>query len=56
MQLGLGPATVVRLERIFQRRDGGGPDAMRPRFARHEAHVRAVLGAGGYRTLPEPRR
>jgi hypothetical protein len=54
--LDLSPATAARLERLFQARPGGGPDAMRPRFARHAAHVRAVLAQGGFSTLPERRR
>jgi len=54
--LGLAKATAFRLERLFQARPGGGADPMRPRFARHAAHVRAVLGQGGYPTLPERRR
>ena len=33
------------LEAIFQvRRPGAGGDAMRPRFARHAAHVAAATG------------
>jgi hypothetical protein len=29
---------------------------MRPGFARHSAHVLAVLGQGGFPVLPEQRR
>jgi hypothetical protein len=55
-QLGLTASVATRLERLFQRKPGGGPDPMRPRFARHEAHVAAVMAHGGYRNLPERRR
>lgn len=41
-----------RLERQFLARPGRGEDAMRPRFARHEEHVQAVLRQGGYPVLP----
>jgi hypothetical protein len=54
--LDLSPATAARLERLFKARPGGGADAMRPRFARHSAHVRAVLAQGGFPILPERRR
>ena len=52
--LGLGEATAAELERLFQVRPGGGDDPMRPRFARHAQHVRAVIGQGGYPVLPDP--
>jgi hypothetical protein len=55
VQLDLPAETAAALERLFQRRSGGGVGAMRPRFARHEAHVRAVMAEGGYPALP-PRR
>ena len=55
VQLDLPPETAAMLERLFQRRTGGGPGAMRPRFARHEAHVRAVTAEGGYPVLPARR-
>jgi hypothetical protein len=51
--LDLSPAAAARLERLFQARPGGGTDPMRPRFARHSAHVRAVLAQGGFPVLPE---
>ena len=50
--LDLPPATAARLERLFRARPGGGTDPMRPGFARHSAHVRAVLGEGGFPVLP----
>ncbi len=52
--LGLAEATADHLERLFQARPGGGDDPMRPRFARHEAHVRAVIRQGGYPAMPDP--
>jgi hypothetical protein len=54
--LDLSPAAATRLERLFQARPGGGTDPMRPRFARHSAHVRAVLAQGGYPALRQRRR
>jgi len=53
VELDLPPETAARLERLFRARPGGGADAMRPRFARHAAHVRAVVALGGYPVLPE---
>lgn len=52
--LGLPEAAAARLERLFQAKSGGGSDPMRPRFARHAAHVAAVAAEGGYPVLPEP--
>ena len=52
IQLDLPPETAERLERLFRAKPGGGADAMRPRFARHEAHVQAVMRQGGYPVLP----
>ena len=52
VELELPPETAERLERLFRARaGGGGADSMRPRFARHESHVRAVLAQGGYPAL-----
>jgi hypothetical protein len=53
VELDLPPETAARLERLFRARPGGGADAMRPRFARHAAHVGAVVALGGYPVLPE---
>ena len=47
-ELGLPAEVAAGLERLFRSLGGGGPDPMRPRFARHRAHVRAVLAQGGY--------
>lgn len=51
IELDLPAATAARLERLFRAKPGGGADAMRPRFARHSAHVRAVIAEGGYPIL-----
>jgi hypothetical protein len=56
VQLELPAATAAQLERLFLRRASGGANAMRPRFARHAAHVRATLSEGGFPALPERRR
>ena len=56
VQLELPTEMSQRLERLFRARPCGGADAMRPGFARHKAHVRAVMDEGGYPTLAEPRR
>ena len=53
VQLELPPEAVVRLERLFLADPGQGAEAMRPAFARHEAHVAAVRAEGGYPVLPE---
>ncbi|WP_041373488.1 hypothetical protein [Phenylobacterium zucineum] len=51
-ELGLPPGKARVLEALFQARPPGrGADAMRPRFARHGAHVAAVLAEGGYPAL-----
>jgi hypothetical protein len=50
--LGLSGETVARLERLFLARSGGKVDPMKPRFARHAAHLRAVLAEGGFPVLP----
>ena len=55
-ELDLPAATAARFEALFQRRPGGGTDPMKPRFARHAAHVRAVLEGGGFPTIGEPGR
>ena len=52
-QLSLGRETALELERWFCKRRGG---ALRPRFARHDAHVRAVLEQGGFPALAKRRR
>jgi len=56
VELALPAETAARLERLFRARPGGGPDPMKPRFARHAAHVRAALAQGGFPSLPERRR
>jgi hypothetical protein len=45
-----------RLEAQFRTRAAtGGGEEVQPRFARHEAHVAAVLAAGGFPSLTERR-
>ncbi|WP_372785053.1 hypothetical protein [Phenylobacterium sp.] len=56
VELALPAETAARLERLFRARPGRGMDAMRPRYARHEAHVRAVVAQGGYPVLSGRRR
>ena len=51
VELDLLAETADRLERLFRARPGGGADPMRPGFARHGAHVGAVLARGGYPVL-----
>ena len=52
VELGVSFGRGQVLEALFRGvRGGGGPDAMRPRFARHEQHAAAVLAAGGYPAL-----
>ena len=56
-QLSLSPAGALRLETIFSGRAsrGAGDEAL-PKFARHDAHVEAVMAEGGYPALSERRR
>lgn len=56
VQLGLSAEAAARLERMLLARPGGGPDAMRPSFARHDRHVAAVRAGGGYPVLRETAR
>ena len=48
-QLGLSPRVGFELEQLFRKRKGR---PLRPRFARDDLHVRAVLRAGGFPVLP----
>jgi len=50
-ELGLDRASATRLEKVFRRRKPGG--AQQPRFARHEAHVAAVMARGGFWSFSE---
>ena len=52
VELELAADVAEGLERRFLARPGGGPDPLKPRFARHDAHVRAVVAAGGYPAAP----
>jgi hypothetical protein len=55
-ELGLPPARSLRLERAFQAMAlRGEGDAQRPKFARHEAHVAAIMAQGGFCVLSERR-
>jgi hypothetical protein len=48
-ELSAPAAQAKALEALFRvRKPGLGADAMTPRYARHDAHVRAVRAAGGY--------
>jgi hypothetical protein len=49
-ELGVNPGRGPALEALFHVRRPGG-DSMRPRFARHEAHLRALRAAGGFVAL-----
>ena len=55
-ELGLEPLRALRLERLFLARKGGGANPMKPGYARHGRHLRAVLREGGFPVLPERRR
>lgn len=51
-ELGIGGDQAVWLEGVFRREPAGrGMDAMRPRFARHDVHVAAVLAQGGFAAI-----
>ena len=52
-ELALPPARAARLERWLLSKSGG-PQSQRPRFARHEAHVGAVMALGGFPVLRRP--
>lgn len=52
-ELGVSSGRSIALEARFRvRRPGLGGDAVRPRFARDAAHVKAVRAAGGYPAMP----
>ncbi len=51
-ELAIGDDQAVWLEGVFLRSPPGrGMDAMRPRFARHDRHLAAVLAQGGFAAL-----
>ena len=52
-ELALPEPTAAKLEQLLLAK-GGGPQSQRPRFARHEPHVRAVMAAGGFPVLRRP--
>jgi hypothetical protein len=52
LELGLSPGRARQLEALFAvRHPGKDGSPMRPAFARHDAHVAAVVAAGGYPAL-----
>ena len=51
VELGLDRAAAGRLEKVFRRRRPGG--AQLPKFARHDAHVAAVMAGGGFWSFSE---
>ena len=52
-ELGVSSGRSIALEAHFRvRRPSLGGDAVRPRFARDKAHVKAVRAAGGYPAMP----
>lgn len=54
-QLALDARQATALERVFSTRTMGGGGEQTPRFARHAAHVRAVMAEGGFPALVERR-
>jgi hypothetical protein len=53
-QMALSPREAANLERVFSARIMGGGEQS-PRFARHAAHVKAVMAEGGFPTFVERR-
>lgn len=55
-ELRLEPGLARRLERVFRRAQArGAGDRQLPKFARHDAHVAAVLAEGGFCAFSERR-
>jgi hypothetical protein len=54
-QLGLASNAGARLEAAFCAKVARGGGEAQPRFARHAAHVAAVLAQGGFPSLSERR-
>jgi hypothetical protein len=55
-ELGLSAATARRFERVFRARAArGAGDPQLPKFARHDAHVAAVMAQGGFCAFSERR-
>ncbi len=55
-QLGLEGWQARRFETLFRKRTArGAGDSQLPKFARHDAHVAAVLAAGGFWAFSERR-
>ena len=56
VELGLAAGQARRMERAFRARAVSGlGDIQLPRFARHDAHVAAVMREGGFCALSERR-
>lgn len=52
----LDPSAARRLERVFLKAQArGAGDRQLPKFARHEAHVAAVMAQGGFCAFSERR-
>lgn len=55
-ELGLGEAEARRFEALFRKRAArGAGDPQLPKFARHDAHVAAVMAQGGFWAFSERR-
>lgn len=55
-ELQLEAGTARRLERVFRKVQArGAGDRQLPKFARHDAHVAAVLAQGGFCAFSERR-
>lgn len=56
VELGLDDLSAWRMEKAFRHRaDRGVGDVQLPKFARHEAHVAAVMAQGGFCAFSERR-
>ncbi|WP_374344799.1 hypothetical protein [Phenylobacterium sp.] len=56
LQLRLAQTDAERMERLFRARAARGVgDSQSPKFARHEAHVAAVMAQGGFWAFSERR-
>lgn len=56
LQLRLAQTDAERMERLFRARAARGVgDSQLPKFARHEAHVAAVMAQGGFWAFSERR-
>lgn len=56
VELGLAEAVAEGMERVLQARTArGAGDRQLPKFARHDRHVAAVMGEGGFWAFSERR-